>query len=256
MVDAVVGHAAQRLAQHVLEVEAGEVRPDAAVHSETERGVRVREPVEHDLVGIRERLRVVVAHRVRQEHAVTGGELEPLDLAVLGDRATAALRGREVPQELLGREIEVARVVDQLRPLVGVRVEPVERAGEQRRGGVEAAADEQRDRADDAVVGEELVHHLGVEQRADHPGPRLGLADLHVLGEPPDHAHGRVDHAVPVGAVGRRVHLHVRGLAVDLPVGERQPEHRHGEHRGHDVGEVVDEVEASRLDDVVDARRG
>ena len=62
-----------------------------------------------------------------------------------------------------------------------------------------------------------------------------------------------VEHAVPVGAVGRRVHLHVRRLAVDLPVGERQPEHRHGEHRGDDVGEVVDEVEATGLDHVVDA---
>ena len=116
------------------------------------------------------------------------------------------------------------------------------------------AADEQRHRADDAVVGEELVHHLGVEQRGDHAGARLGLADLHVLGESPDHAHGGVDHAVPVGAVGCRVHLHVRGLAVDLPVGERQAEHRHGEHRGHDVGEVVDEVEPTGLDHVVDAR--
>ena len=59
-----------------------------------------------------------------------------------------------------------------------------------------------------------------------------------------------------VRAVGRRVHLHVRGLAVHLPVGEGQPEHRHGEHRGHDVGEVVDEVEAAALDHLVDARPG
>jgi hypothetical protein len=48
----------------------------------------------------------------------------------------------------------------------------------------------------------------------------------------------------------------VGGLAVDLPVGERQPQHRHGEDRGNDVGEVVDEVEATGLDHVVDAGPG
>ena len=45
---------------------------------------------------------------------------KPGDLAVLRDRATTALRGREVAQELLGGEVEVARVVDQPRPLVRV----------------------------------------------------------------------------------------------------------------------------------------
>ena len=59
-----------------------------------------------------------------------------------------------------------------------------------------------------------------------------------------------------LGLSGARVHLHVGGLAVDLPVGERQPQHRHGEHRGNDVGEVVDEVEATGLDHVVDAGPG
>ena len=76
--------------------------------------------------------------------------------------------GREVPQELLGGGVHVVGVVDQAHALVGPRVEPLERAGEQRRRGVEPTSDEQRDGADDAVVGEELAHHLGVEQRGDH----------------------------------------------------------------------------------------
>ena len=105
-------------------------------------------------------------------------------------------------------------------------------------------------------VGEELAHDLGVEQRGDHAGTGLGLADLHVLGQALHHAEGRLEHAVPVGAVRCRVHLHVRRFAVDLPVCERQPEHRHGEDRGHDVREVVDEIEATGLDHVVDAGTG
>ena len=130
-VDPVVGHPAERLAEHVLEVEAGEVRADAAVHAEPERGVGVREPVEHDLVGVRERRGVVVAHRVRQEHAVALGEGEAGNLAVLGDGAPATLRGSEVAEELLGRGVQVVGVVDEADPLVDPRVEPVERPREQ-----------------------------------------------------------------------------------------------------------------------------
>jgi hypothetical protein len=130
-VDAVVGDPPKCLAQHDLEVEACEVGPDAAVHAQPERGVRVREPVEQDLVGVGERRRVVVAHRVGEEHAVTGGEREAGDLAVLRDRAPTALRGGEVAEELLGGGDQVVGVVDQPRSFLGPRVEPVERAGQQ-----------------------------------------------------------------------------------------------------------------------------
>ena len=169
---------------------------------EAERGVRVREPVEHDLVGVRGTtpgswLHIAYDRNMRSP-AENGNPATSQSCVIVRPPPCA---GREVPQELLGRGVHVVGVVDQADALVGARVEPLERAGEQRRRGVEATTDEQRDGADDALVGEELAHHLGVEQRGDHARTRFGLADLHVFGEPSDHAHGRLDHAVPVGAV-------------------------------------------------------
>ena len=112
--------------------------------------------------------------------------------------APAALRGCEVAQELLGGEVRCRSASSTRRgALVGVGVEPVEAPA-----------------SSDVVVskpppmssvtvpmmpssGSELVHHRGVEQRGDHPRPRLGLADLHVLGEPPTMRMVELDHAVP-----------------------------------------------------------
>ena len=44
------------------------------------------------------------------------------------------------------------------------------------------------------------------------------------------------------------------GLAVDRPFGERNAHHRQGQHRGHDVGEVIDEIDPARLDLLVEGR--
>ena len=59
-----------------------------------------------------------------------------------------------------------------------------------------------------------------------------------------------------VGRVFRSGHRQVGGLAVDRPLLELDAHHRQGEHRGHDVGEVVDEVDAARLDLLVEGRPG
>src|SRR5579871_908210 len=67
----VVGQVGEHLDQHALERHTGEVRPDAAVHTEAERGVLVGEPVQDDLVGVLEDVGVVVGERVRHPHTVT-----------------------------------------------------------------------------------------------------------------------------------------------------------------------------------------
>ncbi len=46
----------------------------------------------------------------------------------------------------------------------------------------------------------------------------------------------------------------VRGLAVDRPLLQLDAHHRQREHRGHDVGEVVDEVDPAGLDLLVECR--
>ena len=55
-----------------------------------------------------------------------------------------------------------------------------------------------------------------------------------------------------VGRVFRGGHRSVRRLAVDRPLLQLDAHHRQRQHRGHDVGEVVDEVDAARLDLLVE----
>ena len=92
------------------------------------------------------------------------------------------------------------------------------------------------------------------DQRVDQSRPRI-LPDLgnvrhHVCGT------GQLElcHPGEVGRPGRCVHRCVCGLAVDLPLRQRHTHQRQREHRGNDVGQVVDEVDTSTLDLLVEAR--
>ena len=132
--------------------------------------------------------------------------------------------------------------------------QPLQRVRGQRGGGVEAAADDEPEVAQDLQVGRGLAVDAQLQQRVDQPRPRV-LPDLH-------HGVDHVDAHLPVhlgDAWGvRRVlrggHRQVRGLAVDRPLLQLDAHHRQGEHRGHDVGEIVDEVDAARLDLLVERR--
>ena len=83
---------------------------------------------------------------------------------------------------------------------------------------------------------------------------------LRVRPDPRELAHHVVAHGEParlhaghVGRVGRGVDRGVDRLDVDVPVLQRDPEHPQGEHGGHDVGQVVDEVDPAGLDLLVQA---
>ena len=57
-----------------------------------------------------------------------------------------------------------------------------------------------------------------------------------------------------VRRVGGGVHLRVGRFAIDLPVLQRYAQQTERQHRGHDVREIVDEVDPAILDLLVEAR--
>ena len=59
-----------------------------------------------------------------------------------------------------------------------------------------------------------------------------------------------------VGGVLRGVDRRVNRLAVEVPLLQWNAQHRQREYRGHDVGQVVDEVDAAGLDLLVEAGAG
>ena len=251
--EAVVREALEHGGEHGLEAHPGQVGPDATVHAQPEPGMAVGEPVEGDLVGIVKGVRVVVGQAVGHPDSVSRVKLVSPDLAVLGDRPSAALGRRDEAHEFLGGGIEEARVVHQARALIGTCVEPGQRMGGERGGGVEAPADEEGEGAEDVVVDERGARCLCVHQSLEHARTGPGAGALHLRRQLSRHDERLVEHPRKVGAVRGGVDERVGRLAVDDPVGEREAEHAHRQHGGDDVGEVVHEVEAARLDDLVDA---
>src|SRR3984957_2223909 len=64
------------------------------------------------------------------------------------------------------------------------------------------------------------------------------------------------DNLVDVGGVLRGVNRCVNRFAVNRPVLQRDAQHRQRQYGGHDVGEVVDEVDAAIFDLLVEAGAG
>ncbi len=196
------------------------------------------------LVGILEEFGVAVGHRPRQPESLALFQHDAVDLQVLGDGAAVTRRRCEVPQELLGRRVEqcVAFAAQPL-ALIGVLREPLQRVRGQCRGGVEAAADQQHQHAHDLHVG----RWLSVDAHSDHGVDQSGSRRLPDLRDVAHHLHCRRDAQVGDSAivrrVGGRVHPRVGGFAVDLPVLQRYAQQTERQHRGHDVREVVDEVD-------------
>ena len=73
-VDLVVREGRQPFLQRNEELEAGQVRADAAMHPEPERGVTVDLPVDHELAGSIEHRGITVGGREREQHLLTAGE--------------------------------------------------------------------------------------------------------------------------------------------------------------------------------------
>jgi hypothetical protein len=66
---------------------ARQVRADAAVNAEPERGMSVRAAIDDDAVGIGKHLRVAIGRRKRQHHHLARFEAAAVDLGLLDDLA-------------------------------------------------------------------------------------------------------------------------------------------------------------------------
>lgn len=248
-----VGQAVEDLDEHPLEDRAGDVRADAAVDTEAERGVPVARAGEVDAVRVGEDGRVAVGHGPGQPQPVALLELGAGYLAVLRDRPPVPGRWGEVAQELLGCRVEQGvALAAEARPFVGVPGEPLQGVCGEGRGGVEAASDEQGERADEVRVGRGLTVDLQPGERVGEARARVGAYLVERGGDVLDHRHVALDDARHLRGVGRRVDAGVGGLVVQLPLRERNAHHRQGEDGGDDVGEVVHEVDPAALDPLVD----
>ena len=133
--------------------------PDAAVHAESEAEVPVALPVEDRPRWARSNTagsRLAIAH---DSHSRSPSlNLCAVDLEVLGEGASVTGRRGVEAQELLGGGVEqgVAFAAEQL-ALVGILRQPFQRVRGQRGGGVEAAADDQAEVAQDLHVGRGLA---------------------------------------------------------------------------------------------------
>ena len=101
-------------------------------------------------------------------------------------------------------------------------------------------------------AGSPLIRH----RTSASISPGLGVSRISATWRimPIADAIAQVGDAGIVRRVGRCVHRRVGGLAVDLPVLQRHAQQAERQHRGHDVGEVVDEVDPAVLDLLVEAR--
>ena len=161
-----VGEARPSTPRRRPQLHAGQVRAEAPVDAEPERGVAVPGPIDDELVGSIEHLGVAVGCRERQQHPVVGADRAAAELDVLGDHAGHGHRGVEA-QELLDGEGAHVGVLDQAPAVVGVLGQVPQAGADGRPGGVDAGDDQQGDGAADVVGSRAVAVELGVEQVAD-----------------------------------------------------------------------------------------
>ena len=114
------------------QLEPGEVAADAPVDAEPERAVPVDGAVDHERVGIGELTRVAVRRPGGEHHTVAGLHRAAGELGVVAHHPRR--RGdREVPQELLDRDGDARRVVAEVRAVLGVLGEVLERVADDAR---------------------------------------------------------------------------------------------------------------------------
>ncbi len=209
------------------------------------------------LVGVMEHRGVAVGHRPRDPQPLTLLEPGALELHVLGERAAVAGCGCEEAQELLGGGVQqlVAFTAEPL-ALLGMLAEPFQRMRGERGGGVEPAADDQAEVAQDLHVGGRLTVDPQLQQCVHQARSRI-LPDLHhVVDDVEAHLAVLGVDLLPIGRVLGCVHRRMRRLAVDVPLLELDAHHRQREDRGHHVGQMVDEVDPAGLDVFVECGAG
>jgi hypothetical protein len=111
--------ASQSLLERNVDFHAREIRADAAVNTETERGMRIPCPVDDDAVRIGKLFRVAVGGGEREQHHLTGLERAPVDRGLLYDLARHG-HGRIGPQKFLNCRGDKVGVSGEASAVVGM----------------------------------------------------------------------------------------------------------------------------------------
>ena len=171
--------AGDELLDRHLQLEAGEVRAEAAVDAEAEGGVAVLLPVDDERVGILEHVRITVGGRERQQHVVVLLHRAAVEVDVLGDHAGHRDRGVRT-EELLERERHHLGIVGETLTVLRVLREVPDRRTDRRPRRVDAGDEQQEDRAADVLRGELVAVDLDLEQVAGEVVARVVDVVLHL----------------------------------------------------------------------------
>ena len=182
----------------------------------------------------------------------------PVDLDVLGHVAGLHRRGRLVAQQLLDGVVDEGAVRHQLGPLVGMAAQHLAGEADEARRGLVPGPGQQADVPEDLVVAQGarravLVLELGVEQLGHEVVGRVLGAPLDVVGEDRRRA-----ERVVLGLVGDAVlqaQPVVDLLADRLLVLLGDPEQHADDAHGHELAQVLHEVELPRPDERVEHLR-
>ena len=222
--------------------------------AETERGVTVLGPIEHDLVGLLEQLGIAVGCRERQQHPLVLLHRAAVEVTVLGDHAGHG-DGRVRPQELLDGGRHELGLTGQAAPVVGVRGEVPDAGSDGAPRRVDAGDQQQHDRSAHVLVRQLVAVELDVEEVGDEVVARFDTVALDVLVEVLLGALEAQSTLLrgPVDALERVVHEPAELLVVL----DRQPEHAR-DHVDRDVlgvllGGVDDGLARRDLAHVVEA---
>jgi hypothetical protein len=172
------GEALDELLDGDLQLETGQVRPEATVDAEPERRVAVLLTVDHERVGIVELLRIAVGRRERQQHPVVLLHRTAVEVVVLGHQARHRHRGVGA-EELLERERHHVGVVEQALVVLGVLGEVPQRRSDGRPRRVDPGDEQQHDHAADHVV----VHRLPVDLHVQEVAGEIVTGVLAMIGD-------------------------------------------------------------------------
>ena len=172
--------------QEAPELQPGQRPADAVVRAGPEADVRVRPPVDAELVGRREHFLVAIARGQPDHHLITLPDLGRADGGVGGGRAHGLHRWRGPAQDLVHRGADQAGIIAQ--PLPGVRAlgEREDGPGDSVRGGLQPTVEQPVTVQDDLLIGQLAPVHLRLHQRRHHvrAGPGAALVhQIHEVGE-------------------------------------------------------------------------
>ena len=177
-----VREALQELVDGDGQLEPGQVRAQAAVDAETERGVAVLQAVDDDLVGALEHLGVAVGGRERQQHPLGGLHRAAVEVVVLAQPSGPSSRARRPAAAPRWRSAGGRARTTQAAAVLGVLGEVPQRRADGAPRRVDAGEQQQDDRTADVLGRQLLVAELDLQQVRRQVVARVGavVLDLHV----------------------------------------------------------------------------